>query len=99
MAEMKYVMDALSRLSQDTAVDLAGRSDVGKWAIEHYLERAGSNRLERWRLLLALDDQIASKMTAVKNDQFWSTMRNIITQLLNEQPGQPQARETNQWKP
>jgi hypothetical protein len=55
MPETKYVMDALSRLSQDATIDLASRSDVGKWSIEHFLERAGSNRLERWRLLLVLD--------------------------------------------
>jgi hypothetical protein len=61
MAEIKYVMDALSRLSQDTTIDPASRSEVGKWSIEHFLERAGSNRLERWRLLLVLDDEIASK--------------------------------------
>jgi hypothetical protein len=83
VAETKYVMDALSRLAQDSQIDLASRSDVGKWSIEHFLERAGSNRLERWRLLLVLDDEIASRTTAAKNDQFWPMMRNIITQLLN----------------
>jgi hypothetical protein len=83
MAETKYVMDALSRLSQDATIDLASRSEAGKWAIEHYVERAGSNRLERWRLLLVIDDEIASRTTMVKNDQFWSTMRNVITELLN----------------
>jgi hypothetical protein len=83
MAETKYVMDALSRLSQNTEIDLASRSDVGKWSIEHYLARAGSNRLERWRLLLVLDNEIASKTAAAKNNQFWPTMRNFITQLLN----------------
>lgn len=35
MAETKYVMDALSRLSQDATIDLASRSEAGKWAIEH----------------------------------------------------------------
>jgi len=83
MAETKYVMDALSRLSQDTTIDLASRSDVGKWSIGHFLERAGSNRLERWRLLLVLNDEIASRTTAAKNDQFWPAMRKIITQMLN----------------
>src|SRR6516165_6049557 len=63
MAETKYVMDALSRLSQDTTIDLASRSDVGKWSIEHFLEQAGSNRLGRWRLLLLLDDEITSRTT------------------------------------
>ena len=82
MVETKYVMDALSRLAQDNKVDLASRSDVGKWSIEHFLERAGSNRLERWRLLLVLDDEIASRTTTTKDDQFWPMMRNIITQLL-----------------
>jgi hypothetical protein len=83
MADIKYVMDQLSRLSQQTTIDLASRSDVGKWSIEHFLEQAGSNRIERWRLLLVLDDEITSRTTAPRNDEFWPTMRNIITQLLN----------------
>ena len=36
MPETKYVVDALPHLSQDTTIDLANRSDVGKWSIEHY---------------------------------------------------------------
>jgi hypothetical protein len=81
--ETKYVMDALSRLSQNTTIDLASRSDVGNWSIEHFLEQARSNCLERWRLLLVLDDELASRTTAVKSVQFWPAMRKIITQLLN----------------
>jgi hypothetical protein len=83
MAEIKYVMDQLSRLSQQTTIDLASRSDVGKWSIEHFLEQAGSHRLERWCLILVLDNEITSRTTAPRNDEFWTTMRNIITQLLS----------------
>jgi hypothetical protein len=82
MTETKYVMDALSHLSQAT-FDLTSRIDGGKRAIEHYLEPARADRLERWRLLLVLDDEIASKSTAAKNEPFWPTMRAVITQMLN----------------
>ena len=36
MRETKYVVDALPHLTQDTTIDLANRSDVGKWSFEHY---------------------------------------------------------------
>jgi hypothetical protein len=66
------------------------------WRAHYLIERAGSNRLERWRLLLVLDGEIASRIIAAENDLFWSTMRNIMTQLLNEMPEQSEGRDIDQ---
>jgi len=93
MADTKSLMDALHHLSRDATLDEASRIVGAKRAIEHFLEQAGANRLERWRLLLELDDDVA---TMGQTDQFFLTMRNIITQLLNEMPEQTERRGKDQ---
>ena len=65
MPETKYVVDALPRLSQDTTIDLANRSDVGKWSIEHYTAVVLSAPADIYAYLLAIPPLPNPKAAAI----------------------------------
>jgi hypothetical protein len=75
-------MVALRYLSTDATLELYKRLETAERTIKHYLEQAG-NADERRSMLLALNNEIT---TVAEADEFWSRVRDMIAQLLNQLP-------------
>jgi hypothetical protein len=81
MKTTQVVMEVLWHLSVDTTADLASRMMVAEKQIRDWAGQAETDDEKRC-LLEALDKDIGQ----VPRKEFWSDMRGIVGQCLNELP-------------
>jgi hypothetical protein len=83
---MKNLMETLRHLATDTTLDAHERLRGADDAIKGYLPTAKRNPIKRRHMLQDLDVEVAAEMSPMKANDFWTGVRDIISQLLKQLP-------------